>query len=67
MPQIPNKIIKMPLGKYAGAELHEIPLDYLIWFEENIKQMGPWLRTAINHEIDRRKGDLSSKGRDVRG
>lgn len=67
MPTVPNKIIKMPFGKYSGAELQDVPLDYLQWFESNVKEMGKWLRDAINHEINRRTGDLSSKGRDVRG
>lgn len=65
-PEIPNKTIKMPFGKYSGCELHEIPLEYLKWFEENVNKIGKWLRDAINHEIERRVGDLTSKGRNVK-
>lgn len=59
------KVIKMPWGKYMGCEMHEIPLTYLKWCEQNTHSLGKWLRDAINFEIQRREGDVTSRGRTV--
>lgn len=56
--------MKLPIGKYKNQDVADVPLEYLRWFEENIR-MPNTLRAAINHEIERRTGDRSSLGRVV--
>jgi len=61
-----NKIVKMPFGKWKDAELCDIPTEYLIWFESEVTHMGKYLRDAVNFEINRRSGNITSIGRDVK-
>lgn len=53
----------MPFGKYQGMDLLDIPLDYLVWVEENLKSLKPELREDINFEINRRIGDSTRSGK----
>jgi hypothetical protein len=54
--------MKMPFGKHKGEDLTDIPIHYLKWIEELDLQNNFDLRSAINHEIERREGDRSSLG-----
>ena len=56
----------MPFGKYKDQSLDEIPVDYLVWVEENL-YLKDDLREEINAEIKYRGTDQnrSSKGRDT--
>ena len=54
---------KLWFGKYNGENLRDIPVDYLIWLEE--QKVGPALRNALNGEIARRRGDRPGIGRSV--
>ena len=53
---------RMPFGKHQGKFLTEIPADYLIWLEENMQNMDPDFRAAVNKAIDIQHGDLTSVG-----
>lgn len=52
----------MPFGKYRAMDLSDLPTHYLKWVEENLS-INQDLRDGINHEIERREGERSSKGR----
>lgn len=57
----------MPFGKHKGEDLADIPVDYLVWIEENCDWIRDDLREAINDEIKFRSSDpeRSSRGRDT--
>lgn len=55
----------MPFGKFRGVDLVDIDLGYLEWAEEHL-DINTELRQAINHEIERRKGDRPGMGRVVK-
>lgn len=57
--------VYLPFGKHKGEDIVDVPLPYLKWFEENIPEMPTALRTAINFEIGRREGNVTSQGRKV--
>jgi len=46
----------MSFGKYKGRYLREIPLSYLCWVLENVRDISPLLREAIQIEVGRRLG-----------
>lgn len=56
----------MPFGRYQGMDLLDIPLDYLVWIEENLKSLKPELREDINFEINRRLGDRPGAGKVIK-
>ena len=37
----------MPLGKYKGVPMQEVPAEYLIWYRENAKSPNPQLMEYI--------------------
>lgn len=53
--------MKMPFGKYKGEHIEDIPTNYLKWLEEQ-PNIDSELRRHLNHEIERREGNRSSKG-----
>ena len=55
--------MKMPFGKYKGEDLEDIPVDYLMWLEENATHLNKLLRDEINYIIERKTGDITSLGR----
>lgn len=55
--------MKMPFGKYKDLEFEEVPIDYLKWLEE--QNIEGSLRKEINYEIQRREGDVTSKGKTI--
>jgi len=57
--------VKLTFGKYKGEELHEVPISYLMWLEEQ-DWVRPDLRKDLQYEIARRTGDVSSLGRVVK-
>lgn len=58
--------MKLPFGKYRNQDLTDVDLNYLKWFEENVKNIDLDLREAINFEIQRREGDRPGEGRVLR-
>jgi hypothetical protein len=44
----------MPFGKYRGHRLSEIPADYFLWVLNEASAAKPWLREAIEEELNRR-------------
>ena len=40
--------MKMPFGKHHDQEIHTIPKDYLMWVKNNVTNLGPHLRLAID-------------------
>jgi uncharacterized protein (DUF3820 family) len=57
--------MRMPFGDHRGKELYDIDLGYLKWLEEQA-WVRPELREALQFEIQRREGDISSLGRVVK-
>ncbi|MBI1347123.1 hypothetical protein GC163_12635 [bacterium] len=39
--------MKMPYGKHKGEEIHTIPKGYLNWMLDNITDLGPDLKQAV--------------------
>lgn len=39
--------MKMPFGKHRGEDLEDIPDDYLVWILDNLDDLSPTLRRAI--------------------
>jgi hypothetical protein len=39
--------VRLPFGKYRGKCLDEVPRGYLVWALENLRDLRPWLRRAI--------------------
>jgi hypothetical protein len=58
--------VTIHFGKFKGEDIANIPLWYLKWLEENVDWITPDMREAINYEIARREGDVSSLGREVK-
>ena len=58
--------MKLKFGKYKGEDIMDVPIEYLKWFEENIEKLPDPDREEINHEIERREGDRSSLGREIK-
>jgi uncharacterized protein (DUF3820 family) len=56
----------MPSVKHRGEDICDVPVEYLRWAEENIRNLDAGLRAAINQEIARREGDRPGAGRVVR-
>jgi hypothetical protein len=48
--------MRMPFGKHKGWLISDLPLDYLIWCEQNLSGIGPRLRAAIEDELSERLG-----------
>jgi len=58
--------MRMPFGKFKGEHLEDIDdTSYLTWLEQQ-DWLKPELRAAVQHEIDRRTGDVTSAGRVVK-
>jgi hypothetical protein len=47
---------RMPFGKYRGRSLRQIPLSYLCWVLESVREISSSLRAAIRDEIRERLG-----------
>lgn len=45
--------MRMPFGKHRGAELRDLPSDYLQWL--TTIELRPFLRDAVDDEIERRE------------
>ena len=58
--------MKLTFGKYKGVDVEDVPLDYLIWFEENMRILPQILRDNINFEIARKTGDRPGMGRVIK-
>ena len=43
--------MKMPFGKHKGAQLKDIPRDYLLWVFDNCERISERLRKAICIEL----------------
>lgn len=39
----------MPFGKHKGTPINELPGDYIIWALNNLKEMDPYLRKALEN------------------
>ena len=52
----------LAFGKYKGEHIEDVDLDYLKWLEEQ-RWLRDDLRAALQHEITRREGDITSLGR----
>lgn len=39
--------IRMPIGKYKGTAINQIPRSYLRWFFMNVTNQGPCIRKAV--------------------
>lgn len=42
-----KEVTKMPIGKYKGYHINEVPLDYINWMLDNFKDMQPDLKSAL--------------------
>ena len=58
--------VRLAFGKYKGEDIVDVDLGYLKWLEEQ-DWINPDLREAIQFEIKRRTGDVTSLGRPVKG
>jgi hypothetical protein len=45
----------MPIGKYKGKDISDVPADYLRWMEKQ-SGLSEWLSGIIKSEVDRRMG-----------
>jgi hypothetical protein len=41
----------MPFGKFKGQAVGDLPPDYLEWCLANVKDLNPWLRSAMSEAI----------------
>lgn len=48
----------MPFGKYRGKALANIPAEYLIWLEANIKKLDGGLKTYIRDNMEVLKSEV---------
>ena len=46
--------MRINFGKYAGEHLEDIPTDYLVWLQNNVKFRSEILRQAVDRELRRR-------------
>ena len=53
----------MTFGKHIDKDLVDIPLEYLIWMEQ--QKITDDIRKGLNFEIERRNSTTTSQGRDV--
>jgi uncharacterized protein (DUF3820 family) len=53
---------RLTFGKHRGEPLHAVPIGYLKWLEEQ-GWIEKELREAVQFEIERREGDVTSIGR----
>src|SRR5262245_44201496 len=47
----------MPFGKWRGHPLTDVDTGYLLWCLRGCDSLKPWLREAIELELDRRHGE----------
>jgi hypothetical protein len=40
--------VRLPFGKYHGRRFDNVPVSYLYWMRDNLKDIRPWLRQAID-------------------
>jgi hypothetical protein len=45
---------RLPFGKYKGRRLEDVPTGYLVWVVNHVDRLDPYLRRAIEHELDDR-------------
>lgn len=57
--------MKLTFGKFRGEDIVDVELSYLSWLEEQ-DWIRPDLRAAVQFEIQRRTGDITSLSREVR-
>ena len=57
--------MRLSYGKYKGLDIVDVPVHYLQWMEENVKDLTMQQRKDINFEITRRTGDRPGEGRTV--
>ena len=43
--------MRMPFGKHRGKELRDVPESYLLWVLDNIAELSPTLRLAIEERL----------------
>ena len=43
--------MRIPFGKYIGAEISDVPHDYLCWVLNNLASLRPDLRLAIEDHL----------------
>jgi hypothetical protein len=53
---------RMPIGKYKGEPLAEVPSGYLNGALQNCRNLDPWLRVAIRRELQRRLDEDGGPG-----
>lgn len=49
--------MKMPFGKFKGVEVSDLPEDYLLWLDEEVKLFGP-LKRAVESALGIKHGSL---------
>jgi hypothetical protein len=49
-------MIFMSFGKHRGEPLAKVPFDYLAWCLRACERLDPWMRRAIEVELERRVG-----------
>lgn len=52
----------MPFGKHAGKPLADVPVSYFEWALENMNRLDERIRTAMQAQIDQRRGAGESTG-----
>lgn len=58
---------RMPFGKYKGLFVSELPTDYLLWADMNLRlDSNDELMQEIRWELKKRQGSVSNMGRDVK-
>jgi hypothetical protein len=57
----------MPWGQHKGAPLSAIPESYLLWVAYEAGATRPWLKQAIQSELDRRNQQDHPPPVDLRG
>jgi hypothetical protein len=53
-------MIFMPFGRHRGEPLEQVPFDYLTWVLRGCERLDPWLRKAIEAELEQRVGKPAS-------
>jgi uncharacterized protein (DUF3820 family) len=58
--------MRLPFGKFKGEHIEDVDLGYLKWLEEQ-EWLQPSTRVNLQHEIERREGDVTSLGKVRKG
>ncbi len=57
--------MRLSYGRFKDWDIVDVPLHYLRWMEENVKDLTVQQRKDINFEIGRRSGSRPGEGRTV--